>query len=77
MTSGDASQVVSNGSAWAFDRSRFADGAAHTAMIALESADVGVVVIDADLRFVFANDVAAHINGCSAVDHIGHRCSTS
>jgi len=71
MPSGDASQVVSDGAAWAFDRSRFADGAAHTAMIALESADVGVVVIDADLRFVFANDVAANINGRSAVDHIG------
>ena len=71
MTSGDGGEVVSDGSAWAFDRSRFADGAASAAMTALESAHVGVVVIDADLRFAFANEVAANINGRSAADHIG------
>jgi len=71
VKSRNASEVVSDGSAWAFDHSRLTDGVARTALTALQSADVGVVVIDADHRFVFANGAAADINGRSAVDHIG------
>ena len=33
---------------------------------------VGVVVFDEDLRYIFANGVAAEINGRSPADHIGH-----
>ena len=32
---------------------------------------VGVVVFDADLRYIFANEVAAEINGRPVADHVG------
>jgi len=72
MMSDDSGEIaVSRETTWAFDRSRFIDGEVDAAMIALDRAGIGVVVIDADFRFVFANDVAAAINGYRADEHIG------
>ncbi len=71
MISGEGGDVVGDTSNWALDRSKFVDGVTSTAMLALDRAEVGVVVLDADLRFVFCNEVAATINGFSAADHIG------
>jgi len=73
VESGSSAEIVVNHqSSRLGDRSKFADDdEVQAARIALDRADVGVVVIDADLRFVFANEVAATINGRSTSEHIG------
>ena len=72
MTDPDgAIEVTPDGPRFAFDRDWFADGVVEPLAHALSRSGVGVVILDADLRFVFANDVAADINGLAADEHIG------
>jgi two-component system, cell cycle sensor histidine kinase and response regulator CckA len=45
----------------------------QVARLALESADIGVAVLDGELRYAYVNRFLADLNGRSVADHIGRR----